>query len=113
MVAYGVSQLSDEFLSVALWAYTVYGASITPALVATFFWKRATCAGAAASIATGTAVTIAWSLAARRGMFEATAWAEVDAVIPAIVASVAALVLVSLGTPKPERERWEPFVGAE
>ena len=86
---------------------------ITPALMATFFWKRATGAGAAASVAAGTIVTIAWSIAKDRGVFADTKWHEVDAVIPAIVASVAALVLVSLATPRPERKQWEPFVERE
>lgn len=110
LIAYLVSLGSDRFLSVALWAYTVYGASITPALIATFFWKRATTAGAAASIASGALVTIAWSIFADRGAFEGTAFANVKAVIPAIAVSITSLVLVSLSTPVPDPEKWQPFV---
>ena len=44
----------------ALFAYTIYGAGITPALLAAFFWKRATKAGAVASILTGVASSCAW-----------------------------------------------------
>ena len=99
-IAYYLSTLSDEFLSVALLAYTLYGAGITPALLAAFFWKRATSAGAVTSIALGTAVTLAW---------KASGILVVDAVIPAIGASIASLVLVSLWTSPPPREKVDPF----
>lgn len=103
--AYVLSQLSDEFLSVALLAYTIYGAGITPALIAAFFWKRANGAGAVASILTGTAVTLIW----RFFQEDLGALAAVDAVLPAIIASVIALVVVSLATAAPPREQVAPF----
>ncbi|MCH7527142.1 MAG: sodium:solute symporter family protein [Planctomycetes bacterium] len=109
LIAYGVSLTSDQFLEVALWAYTVYGASITPALIATFFWKRATSSAAAASIACGTVVTITWSLLQKYDVFADSAWQNVDAVIPAITASILALVVISLLTHKPDPSCWAPF----
>ncbi len=110
-VAYAASQTSEKFLDVALWAYTVYGASITPAMIATFFWKRATTAGATASIASGAIVTVVWSLGAMQGWFDQIAWlSSVAAVLPAILVSVSALVIVSLLTPKPLPQQWQPFV---
>jgi Na+/proline symporter len=113
LVAYVASQASDEFFSVALWAYTIYGASITPALIATFFWKRATGSAAAASIASGAAVTIAWSLLSQYEMLDAyPTLASMKPVLPAITVSVATLVSVSLCTPKPDPESWRQFVKA-
>ena len=100
VTAYYLSTLSDEFLSVALLAYTIYGAGITPALLAAFFWKRATSAGAVASIGLGTVTTLAW---------KAAGIVVVDAVVPAIVASITSLVLVSLVTPPPAKEKVDPF----
>ena len=100
VTAYYLSTLSDEFLSVALLAYTIYGAGITPALLAAFFWKRATPAGAVASIGLGTATTPSNTSA---GIV------VVDAVVPAIVASITSLVLVSLVTPPPAKEKVDPF----
>jgi Na+/proline symporter len=100
VAAYFLSTLSDEFLSVALLAYTIYGASITPALIASFLWRRATAKGAVASIILGTVTTLAW-----------TAWGSpvLDPVIPAVVASVLGLITVSLSTrPTPARQV-EPF----
>ena len=49
------------FFQKALYAFTIYGASITPALVAAIVWPRATKAGAISSILAGTAVSLMWS----------------------------------------------------
>lgn len=100
LAAYFLSTLSDEFLSVALLAYTVYGAAITPALIASFYWKRATATGAVASIVTGTVTTLLWK------------WldiGEVDAVLPAIAVSILALVAGSYLSSPPPPEKVEPF----
>lgn len=104
IAAFGLSQLSDEFLSVALHAYTIYGAGITPALLACFFWKRATGKGAVASIVTGTAMALIWEY----GLKEALG-SSLDAVVPALASSLAALILVSLSGAPPPPEKVEPF----
>ena len=100
VIAYYLSTLSDEFLSVALLAYTIYGAGITPALLAAFFWRRATAPGAVSSIVLGTAVTLMWKVYGSPA---------VDAVVPAIVVSVISLIMVSLLTQAPRREKVDPF----
>ena len=99
-LAYYLSTLSAEFLSVALLAYTIYGAGITPALLAAFFWRRATAAGAVTSIVLGTAVTLGWQLYGNPAL---------DAVVPAVAVSVMALVSVSLLTAPPPPEKTAPF----
>lgn len=91
----------ESILSAALYAYTIYGAAITPVVMAVFFWKRANAAGAVASIGLGTAVTIVWNLMG-------SPWG-LDAVYPALAISVVSLVLVSLATPPPAKEKWAPF----
>jgi SSS family solute:Na+ symporter/sodium/proline symporter len=90
-------------LAASLYAYTIYGAAVTPVVLAVFFWRRTTTAGAIVSIVMGAAITIAWNAA---HMGERT---SVDAVYPALTASVLSLILVSLLTPPPAREKWEPF----
>ena len=112
LIAFVASVASSEFLSVALWAYTIYGASITPVLIATFFWPRATGAGAAAGITAGVVVTITWETLGRFGHLPA-AVSSFDAVLPAIIVSTLLLVIVSLLTPPPRREQWERFVRTE
>jgi SSS family solute:Na+ symporter/sodium/proline symporter len=89
----------ESILRAALYAYTVYGAAVTPAVLAVFFWKRANTSGAIASIALGTIVTVAWQLSGH--------W--LDAVYPALGASVLALVGVSLATEPPPAEKVDPF----
>jgi len=84
----------------ALYAYTIYGAAITPCLVAALFWKRATSWGAVASIVSGTVVTLVWGEVALVKESLPKFLSELDAVLPAITVSVLALVIVSLLTPK-------------
>jgi SSS family solute:Na+ symporter len=90
----------ESILRAALYAYTVYGAAVTPSVLAVFFWKRATTAGAISSIALGTVITVAWNLAG-------IDW--LDAVYPALGASLLSLIAVSLLTPAPPPEKVKPF----
>jgi SSS family solute:Na+ symporter/sodium/proline symporter len=94
----------QSILNAALYAYTVYGAAVTPAVMAVFFWRRANTAGAVSSIAVGTVVTVAWNVAQGLGWKN-----DLDAVYPALLASVASLVVVSLVTGQPEEAKWRPF----
>ena len=88
-------------LEMALWAYTMYGASITPALLAAFLWPRVTRAGGVASIAAGMITTLGWEIYARSaGGYPY----ELDTVYPALAASVTALVVVSLASGPPTAE---------
>jgi SSS family transporter len=105
VIAYVISTYSEKFLEVALRAYTIYGAGITPALVAALVWRRATTAGALASITLGVLTTLIWEFG---GLGASTG---VDPVIPAIALSVASLVGVSLMTPPQTAEKLAPFFG--
>src|SRR3984957_18741216 len=91
---------AESILQKMLWAYTIYSAALTPVVLAAFYWKRVTAWGAVAAIGTGTVVTLAWDLEAVRNLFPAII-AERDAIFPALFAALAALVAVSLVTPKP------------
>jgi Na+/proline symporter len=93
-------------LRMAYFAYTIYGVAITPALLASLTWKRATKAGGLASIFLGTAVCLGLEVFART-------YPElcpdgdpfgIPLIYPSIAVSVAALVLVSLATPPPSKE---------
>ena len=86
-------------LAMSLYAYTIYSAALTPVILAAFFWRRATAAGAVASIAAGTAVTVGWQYLAPH--LPGTL-AQRDAILPALIASVLALTVVSLLTPAPD-----------
>jgi SSS family solute:Na+ symporter/sodium/proline symporter len=93
----------ESILKAALYAYTVYGAAVTPAVMAVFFWRRANASGAVCSILIGTVVTVVWNLAGIEWL---------DAVYPALTASVVSLVAVTLLTAPPSPEKWRPFLDA-
>lgn len=104
IIAYFVSlgfAKSEGFFERALYAYTIYGAAITPSLVAALFWKSATKAGAVASIFTGTVTTLMWKEAEFvKIIIPDKIYSNMDEVLPAITLSVLSLVIVSLLTKK-------------
>ncbi len=91
---------STGFFEKALYAYTIYGAAITPCIIAALFWKGATRQGATVSIIAGTLVTLLWGEADFIQNSLPSAISELDAVLPAISASVISLIVVSLLTKK-------------
>lgn len=99
---------THSVLQKALYAYTVYSAALTPVILAAFFWKRATATAAVSSIAAGTFVTVFWDT-----QFVHThlpvAIASRDAILPALLASLLCLFLVSLITAPPTEKQLRPF----
>jgi solute:Na+ symporter, SSS family len=86
---------TESVLKKTLYAYTIYSAALTPVILAAFFWKRATAAGAVASIAAGTVITVSWESVSR---WFPPVVAERDAILPALIFSLLALIIVSLFT---------------
>ena len=95
-------------LEKALYAYTIYSAALTPVILAAFFWRRATAAGAVSSIAAGTFVTVFWDSALVKGVLPPTI-AQRDAIFPALLASLFCLFVVSLLTKAPSEQQLAPF----
>jgi SSS family solute:Na+ symporter/sodium/proline symporter len=92
----------QSVLKASLYAYTVYGTAVTPAVMAIFLWRRTTTAGAVTSILLGTVVTVGWQLLQQHGPdIVQKQIGNIDAVYPALAASVLSLILVSLFTPAP------------
>lgn len=107
-----------SILAMALYAYTIYSAAITPVVMGTFFSKRVTAPAAVASILLGTGVTIFWNveqllLAGGSHTSIPPGWLEHDAIFPAVIVSLLALVIFSALTPPPPREKWAPFFEEE
>ncbi|MHC5113719.1 MAG: sodium:solute symporter family protein [Planctomycetota bacterium] len=96
LVALGLAYTSDRFFSVALYAYTLYGASLTPAVLCALLWPRVPGAAVVAGMACGLGTALAW-----KGLLEAEwlpeALAGVDAVLPALLMNLLALVVVGVG----------------
>ncbi len=99
---------TSSVLEKSLYAYTIYSAALTPVILAAFFWRRATAAGAVSSIAAGTVVTIGWSSVAPHLPSQVGAR---DAILPALVASLICLFVVSLLTKRPSETQLAPFAG--
>jgi len=105
IVAYMLIAQFQSVLEMARYAYTVYGAGITPAVLAAFLWRRVTTAGGIASIFLGTGMTVAWEMATQASGPPL----GIPTFYPAIAASVGALVLVSLATRAEPEAKWGKF----
>ena len=101
LVAFLQVRFFKGILEMALYAYTMYGVGITPAVMASFFWKRVTPAGGVASIASGMGTTIVWELLHQP--------LGIPTVYPALFLSLSSLIIISLATPKSAPEKWQPF----
>jgi solute:Na+ symporter, SSS family len=99
---------AESILRKMLWAYTIYSAALTPVVLAAFYSKRVTAWGAVAAIGSGTVVTLAWDLPAVTGLFPHII-ADRDAIFPALIVALAAMVIVSLCTAPPEPAQLAKF----
>ncbi len=107
IIAYVVSSFFTSILDMALYAYTMVGAAVTPALLAAFLWKRVTVSGGVASIAAGMIVTLIFGILNSVGISNLS----YDYIIyPAGGASIFILIVVSLLTPHSPEEKWKPFM---
>ncbi|GAB3474897.1 sodium:solute symporter family protein [Nocardiopsis coralliicola] len=100
LAAYGTSKLFPDVLAIQVFAYTMYGAVITPCLLAVFFTRRVTPAGAAASMVTGIAATLTWEFLLEKP-FD---WNSILVALPLSVAALAAVSLVTRPLPAPSPE---------
>jgi len=104
-------------LEMALYAYALVGASVTPVLLAAFLWKRVTAAGGVACIAGGLGSIVGIRVLNGFGVdfsarFGGTTFDFADStyiVIPGVLISMSLLVVVSLLTKPSAPEKWAPF----
>lgn len=94
-------------LRYAYFAYTMYGVSITPALLAALTWKRATRTGGLLSIVSGAFMAVVFELVIPSAfpsvIKQGDPWG-IPSIYPALAVSLLALVVGSLLTPKPKAE---------
>ena len=118
LLAYILLTHFKNVLSMALAAYTMIGAGLTPAILAAFFWKRVTTAGGLASILGGIAGTIGTKLVFDLPNVQAYFTEKFGIpggelseyiIIPAASLAIIMLVVVSLLGKKPPEEKWKPF----
>lgn len=95
-----------SILDMALYAYTMVGAAVTPALLAAFLWRRVTPIAGTVSVGAGVLVTALYGVLNSLGITNL----DYDYIIyPAGGASIACLILVSLVTKPSPPEKWKPF----
>jgi Na+/proline symporter len=115
LVAFVVTTQFESILAMALYAYTMVGAAVTPALLAAFLWKRVTPAGGVTSIAAGIVTTLVFGVLASVGIESLDLGLFVlpldyDYIIyPAAAASLLGLVIASLATAPSEEAVWRKF----
>lgn len=104
--AFIVSSFFETILDMALYAYTMVGAAVTPALLAAFLWRRVTVAGGVASVVAGMVTTAIFGVLNTGGLISL----EYDYIIyPAGGASILTLIVVSLMTSPSPEQKWRPF----
>ncbi|HEX9729608.1 MAG TPA: sodium:solute symporter family protein [Gemmatimonadales bacterium] len=110
----------DSVLAMALYAYSLVGASLTPALLAAFLWKRVTPQGGVACIAGGLGSILAIKVLSEIGVdftltISGTAFDFASSdyiVVPGVLLSMSLMVIVSLMTPASPEAKWKPFFEA-
>jgi SSS family solute:Na+ symporter/sodium/proline symporter len=103
-------------LRYAYFAYTMYGVSITPALIAALAWKRATRLGGIASIVSGAIMALIFELVIPNAFPSVLKGGDpwgIPSIYPAIAVSLLFLIIGSLLTEKPSAERLEKLFPAK
>ncbi len=112
VIAFFLALKMQSVLDMAMFAYTIYGVSITPALLAALAWKRVTKAGGLASIISGTVaclfLRIMTEILPERMVPDGDPWG-IPLIYPALVISISALIFVSLATKKQDPEMIKKF----
>lgn len=87
-------------LDLVAYAWAGFGASFGPAIVMSLFWRRMTQAGAMAGIIVGGLTVLVWKQFAWFGLYE---------IVPGFIASLAAIVIVSLLDKEPDAAVTQEF----
>ncbi len=99
---------TGSVLKATLYAYTIYSATITPAVLAAFYSRRVNANGAVAAIAAGTVITVFWDTPLVHTHLPLLL-ADRDAIFPALAVALLCLFGVSLLTAPPAAARLAQF----
>ncbi|SET18907.1 solute:Na+ symporter, SSS family [Oceanobacillus limi] len=92
-LSYLIISYFPTVLEVQMYSYTVYGAGITPAILAVFFWKRVTAIGGISSMVAGVITTLFWELVLNNP-------GDLNSSVISVPAAIVVLIVVSLATQK-------------
>lgn len=93
LIAIGLAFTSKKFFDVAMYAYTLYGATLTPAVVCALVWPRVPPAAVVGGMVTGLCTALAWKLALITEVI-AEPWDDIHPALPAL--GLHLLVLLAL-----------------
>ncbi len=99
VISYIILQFFPSVLAVQYWAYTIYGAGISPALIGAICWKKVTKSGGIWSMICGTIVTVVYEAMGQP--------LGIATVLVAVPVSIIVLIVVSLLTQKQNLETAE------
>lgn len=94
LFAYIMMTRFPSVLAIQYWAYTIYGAGITPAVIAALCWKKVTKLGGLTSMIGGALTTIVWEMLGLPG--------GIASVLVAVPVAIVLIIVVSLITYKGE-----------
>ena len=97
-VGYVIGSFFPSILAMALWAYTMYGAGITPALLGALVWPRIPRSAGVWSILAGMPTPLVWEIIGLRHSVDGVPEYPLglETVYPALTLSILALVVVGL-----------------
>ncbi|MAW60786.1 MAG: hypothetical protein CMJ94_08130 [Planctomycetes bacterium] len=95
LIGLALAYSSDRFFSMALYAYTLYGVTITPAMVCALLFPQVNRQAVVAGMSAGLGSALLWKVALTQEWIAAdSALAGVDAVLPALLVNLVVLLLV-------------------
>lgn len=95
----------SSVFAIVSFAWAGFGASFGPVMLFALFWKRSNFYGAVAGMVSGGAMVFIWKYLVRPlgGIF------NIYELLPAFTVACAAIIIVSLLTPEPDREIYKEF----
>ena len=97
LVAFSIFNFFPTILALQMFAYTVYGASLTPAIIAAILWKKVTAIGGLSSMVAGFLATIVWEW-----IFDTPF--GINSALISVPVAIIVLIVVSLLTQKSKKE---------
>ncbi|MGN0633669.1 MAG: sodium/proline symporter PutP [Oscillospiraceae bacterium] len=95
----------SSVFTIVSFAWAGFGAAFGPVVLTALFWKRSNKYGALAGLVTGGVVVFVWKYLVRP---LGGAW-DIYELLPAFIAALIAIIVVSLLTPAPEKEITDEF----
>jgi SSS family solute:Na+ symporter len=95
--AFIIINFFPTILAVQMYSYTIYGAGITPAVLAALLWKRVNKMGGLSSMVVGTVATLIWEIVLKKPQ-------GINSALISFPLALATLIIITLLTTKRNEE---------